>query len=190
MAEISTATRDDDPDDAAGQYPSTVTNKYHRKITQELADDDDDDHSGVVGSKRIEKMGTGPLTKESEYHPTKYSGNTKNNLVGDEESQEIAAADDRQYPAKKAGEVVQYPPKNNHEESIKYSGRTPGPKIRVADRLLGVAVGSKTHFCRTISDRRTSVDLEHAAHKTMSLKKELIKCTGDRGGWTCVFRHR
>jgi hypothetical protein len=69
MAEISTATRDDDPEDAAGQYPSTVMNKYNCEITKELAGDDDDDHSGVVGSQRIEKMGTGPLPKESEYHP-------------------------------------------------------------------------------------------------------------------------
>ena len=44
---MSTATQDDDLDDAAGQYPSTVMNKYHCEITQEQAGDDDDDHPGV-----------------------------------------------------------------------------------------------------------------------------------------------
>jgi hypothetical protein len=129
MAEISTATRDDDPDDAAGQYPSTVMNKYRCEIAKELAGDDKDDHSGVVGNQRIEKMGTGPLPKESEYHPkndhtreesgttTKYSRIAEKNLVCDEESKEMAFDDNRQYPAKKVGEVVQYTPKNNHEES-------------------------------------------------------------------------
>jgi hypothetical protein len=133
MAEISTATRDDDPDDAAGQYPSTVMNKYHCEITKELAGDDDDDHYGVVGSQRIEKMGTCPLPKESEYYPknnhaheesgtttTKYSRITENNLVCDEENKEMAFDDDRQYPVKKVGQVVQYTPntpKKNHEES-------------------------------------------------------------------------
>jgi hypothetical protein len=34
----------------------------------------------------------------------------------------MAFNDDRQYPAKKVGEVVQYTPKKNHEESGKYSG--------------------------------------------------------------------
>jgi hypothetical protein len=122
MAEMSTATRDDaDLDDAAGQYPSTIMNKYHCEITQELAGDDDDDHSGVVGGQRIEKTGTGPLPKESEYHPrnnhaheesgttTKYSGIAKNNLVGNEESKEMAFDDDCQHTAKKVGEVVEYP---------------------------------------------------------------------------------
>jgi hypothetical protein len=130
MAEMSTATRDDDLDDAAGQYPSTVMNKYHCEITQELAGDDDDDHSGIVGRQRIEKMGTGPLPKESEYHPrnnhaheesgttTKCSGIAENNLVGNEESKEMAFDDDRQRTAKKVGEVVEYPPpKKYHEES-------------------------------------------------------------------------
>jgi hypothetical protein len=93
MAEISTATQDNDPDDAAGQqYPSTVMNKYHCEITQELDGEDDDDHSGVVGSQRIEKIGTGPLPKESKYPPknnhaheesgttTKYSRNAEKGL--------------------------------------------------------------------------------------------------------------
>jgi hypothetical protein len=102
MAEMSIATRDDDLDDAAEQYPSTVMKKYHCKITQELAGVDDDDHSSVVGRQRIEKTGTDPLPKESEYHSrnnhaheesgttTKYSGNAEKNLVGDEGSKEIA----------------------------------------------------------------------------------------------------
>jgi hypothetical protein len=93
--------------------------KYHCEITQELAGNDDDDHSGVVGLHRIEKMGTGPLPKESEYHPrnnhaheefgttTKYSGIVEKNLVGDEESKEMAFDDDRQHTAKKVGEVVE-----------------------------------------------------------------------------------
>jgi hypothetical protein len=100
MAEISTAMRDDDPDDAARQYPSTVMNKYHCEITQELAGDDDA-QSGVVGSQTIEKMGTGPLPKESECPPknnhaheesgttTKYPRIAKKNLVGDKDSKEM-----------------------------------------------------------------------------------------------------
>jgi hypothetical protein len=124
MAEMSTATRDDDPDDAVGQYPSTVMNKYDYEITQELAGDDDDDHSGIVGHQRIEKMGTGPLPKESKYHPrnnhapvesdttTKYSGIAEKNLVGDKESKQMTCDDDRQHSAKKVGKIVQYPPPN------------------------------------------------------------------------------
>jgi hypothetical protein len=134
MAEMSTATRDNDLDDAAGQYPSTVMNKYHCEITQERAGDDDYDQSDVVGRQRIEKMGTGPLPKESEYHPrnnhapeesgttTKYSGISEKNLVGGEESKEMAFDDDGQHPTKKVGEVGEYPPpKKNHQESGKYS---------------------------------------------------------------------
>jgi hypothetical protein len=102
MAErMSNATRNDDLDDAARQYPSTVINKYRCKITQERAGDADDDHSGVVGRQRIEKTGTCPIPKESEYHPrnnhaheesgttTKYSGISEKNLVGDAESKEM-----------------------------------------------------------------------------------------------------
>jgi hypothetical protein len=100
MAEISTAKQDDDLDDAAGQYPSTVMNKYHCEITQERAVDDDDDHSGVVSRQRVEETGTGPLPKESEYHArnnhahkesdttTKYSGISEKNLVGDRNGQQ------------------------------------------------------------------------------------------------------
>jgi hypothetical protein len=97
-------------------------NRYHCEITQERAGNDGDDHSGVVGRQRIEKTGTGPLPKESEYHPrnnpaheesgttTKYSGISEKNLVCDEESKEIAFNDDGQHPTKKVGEVVEYPP--------------------------------------------------------------------------------
>jgi hypothetical protein len=109
MAEMSNATRDDDPDDAAGQYTSTAMNRYHCKITEERAGDHDDDHSGVVGRQRDEKTGTRPLPKEFEYHPrnnhaheesgttTKYSGISEKNLVCDEESKEMALDDDVQH---------------------------------------------------------------------------------------------
>jgi hypothetical protein len=53
----------------------------------------------------------------------KYSGISQKNLVGDEESKEMAFDDDGQHPTKTVDEVVEYPPpKNNHEESGKYSG--------------------------------------------------------------------
>jgi hypothetical protein len=109
---MSSATRDDDPNDADGQYPSTTMNRYHCEITQERAGNDDD-HSGVVGRQRIEKVVTGPLPKESKYHPrnnhahkesgntTKYSGISKKNLVCDEESKEMALDNDGQHTTQK-----------------------------------------------------------------------------------------
>jgi hypothetical protein len=147
MAEMSNATRDDDPVNAAGQYPSIAMNRYHCEITQEWAGDADDDHSGVVGRQRIEESGTGPLPKESEYHPrnkhafeesgttTKYFGISEKNLVCDKESKEMALDDDGQDTTKKVGEVakfVEYPSAKkshketgkNREESGKYSGIT------------------------------------------------------------------
>jgi hypothetical protein len=97
MAE-STATQDDDLDDANGKYHGMFQNQYNGATTEDIADDADDadNHPGAGGGNTMEKMVAG-LQEEYEdpannkpdgVEPGKYSGLEKKRNEGATASEE------------------------------------------------------------------------------------------------------